>query len=378
MEFERVLKQVIQKRMNDRKIILLIGPRQVGKTTLILELLDGREYLFLDGDDILVRNELKGANTQKIRTIIGTHKLVFIDEAQRIDEIGLTLKIIHDQLKDVKVIVSGSSSFELKNEVHEPLTGRKWEFNLFPISYQEFEERNGYLNSLATLEQLLIYGSYPDVLNNPGDEKAILNELAESYLFKDILAFGNIQKPEVLQKILRALAFQVGSEVSYNEIAQLVGVDKNTVNHYIHLLQLSYVIFPLTSFSRNLRNEIKSNQKIYFYDNGVRNALIQNFNPLELRDDKGALWENFLMSERLKLNQYNGISCGKYFWRTVSQQELDYLEEANGEINGYEFKWNSKAKLKIPKKFVETYQSKVEVITRENFRNFVLFPSLNQ
>lgn len=331
-------------------------------------------FLFLDGDDPLVRQSLTNPNTIEIATLIGNAEIVFIDEAQRIENIGLTAKIIHDQFPKVQLIMSGSSAFELRNRTNEPLTGRKLEYFLFPVSYEEHEKSVGYIDAISDLENRLIYGFYPEVINHRGNEREILNGLVESYLFKDILSFANIQKPEVLEKILQALAFQVGSEVSYNEIAQLTGVDKNTVSNYIHLLELSFIVYPLTSFSRNLRNEIKTNRKIYFYDNGIRNAIIQNFNPINLRNDVGALWENFLMTERHKRNHYHQQYCNKYFWRTKQQQEIDYVEEADGQITGFEFKWNPKAKSKIPAAFVKTYNANVEVITKENFRDFAYPP----
>lgn len=368
----RILQKSISKKLHKGKTILLIGPRQVGKTTLIQNILEKKDFLFLDGDDPLHRTQLTNPSTQTLKMIFGKAEIVFIDEAQRIENIGITLKIIHDQFKNIQLIVSGSSAFELRNELNEPLTGRKWEYHLYPISYEEYENTYGYLNALSDLENRLVYGFYPDVLNNKGEERQILNELTESYLYKDILALGNIKKPEMLEKVLKALAFQMGSEISYNEIAQLVGIDKNTVANYIRLLELSYVIYPLYSFSRNLRNEIKTNHKIYFYDNGIRNALIQNFNPLELRNDTGALWENFLMTERLKRNSYNLYFCNRYFWRTKQQQEIDYVEESNGIISGFEFKWNPKAKVNISKKFTETYNASVSVISKENFRDFIL------
>ena len=368
---ERIIKNTISDRLFKGKTIIVIGARQVGKTTLIREVLRGKDFLFLDGDDPLVKQRLTNPNTKEIETLIGNSGIVFIDEAQRIKNIGLTAKIIHDQFKKVQLIMSGSSAFELRNHTNEPLTGRKFEYFLFPISYEEYEKSVGYLDAIRDLENRLIYGFYPDVINNRGEERAALNEIAQSYLFKDILSFANIKKPEVLEKILRALAFQVGNEVSYNEIAQLTGVDKNTVSNYIHLLELSHIVYPLTSFSRNLRNEIKTNRKIYFYDNGVRNALIQNYNPIELRNDVGALWENFLMSERFKRNHYHQHYCNPYFWRTKQQQEVDYVEEADGKITGFEFKWNPKAKIKVPPNFVNTYHANVEVICKENFREFV-------
>lgn len=368
---ERTIKSRISETLFKGKTIIVIGARQVGKTTLIREILRGKEFLFLDGDDPLIKQQITNPNTKELATIIGNAEIVFIDEAQRIENIGLTAKIIHDQFKNVQLIMSGSSAFELRNQTNEPLTGRKFEYFLFPVSYEEYEKAQGYLEATKDLENRLIYGFYPDVINSRGEERQILNEIYQSYLFKDILSFANIRKPEILEKILQALAFQVGSEVSYNEIAQLTGVDKNTVAGYIHLLELSYIVYPLTSFSRNLRNEIKTNRKIYFYDNGIRNAVIQNFNPIELRNDVGALWENFLMSERLKRNHYHQKYCNKYFWRTKQQQEVDYVEEADGRITGFEFKWNPKAKARIPSNFTKTYHADIEVISKENFREFV-------
>jgi len=369
--YTRTLSDTIKNKIGKGKAIILIGPRQVGKTTLIRSLINVNKHLFLDADDPTVRSLLNNPNTEQIRSIIGSNKIVFIDEAQRISGIGLTLKIITDQFKDVQLLVSGSSSFDLSRELNEPLTGRKWEYELLPISWEEFEEFHGYLVSEQQIENRMLYGFYPDVLNNAGEEREILKHLVNSYLYRDILAYSNIRKPEILEKLVQALALQLGSEVNYNELAQIVGVDKNTVANYIDILQKGYVIFKLDSFSRNLRNEIKKNKKIYFYDNGVRNMVLGSFNSLELRRDTGALWENFLMSERLKQNIYKGKLTKMYFWRTKQQQEVDLVEEENGVITGFEFKWNAKKKLKLPKTFVNEYNAKEEIIDRNNFRKFV-------
>ena len=370
--FNRIIEKTIEKRIGSGKAILITGPRQVGKTTLIKQFLQEKPYLFLDADDPKTRLELTNPNTEEIRSLIGKNTIVFIDEAQRIENIGLTMKIITDQFKSVQLIVSGSSAFELNNRLNESLTGRKWEYQLFPISYEELENKEGVLNTKKKLENILLYGMYPDVLNHPGDEREVLTNLTESYLFKDILAYNGIRKTKELENLLRALAFQVGNEVSYNELSKLIGIDKNTISTYIKLLELSFVVFSLPSYSRNLRKEIKNNQKIYFYDNGIRNAIIQNFNPLELRNDIGALWENFLISERLKLNAYRQTYAKGYFWRTVDQQEIDYVEEKDGQLCAYEFKWKPLKKVKTPIAFLKTYQIKANLIDSENYRSFIL------
>jgi len=370
--YSRYLREKIESRLGSGKAIVVIGPRQVGKTTLIESILETKDYLLLDGDDPKTRTLLTEPNTEQIRTILGKYKYVFIDEAQRIEGIGLTMKIITDRFKDVQLFTSGSSSFDLTNKINEPLTGRKWEYQLFPISWEEFETHHGYLNSEQQLENRLLYGFYPDVLNNIGDEISILRNLVNSYLYKDILSYSDIRKPEVLEKLVQALALQVGSEVNYSELAQIVNVDKNTISKYIDILQQGYIIFKLSSFSRNVRNEIKTNKKIYFYDNGVRNMVIGNFNPLDLRTDKGALWENFLISERMKQIEYKQSLARTYFWRTKQQQEVDFVEENSGKIIGYEFKWNKKKTSRLPKTFVESYNAESNVIDKDNFREFVI------
>jgi len=368
--FARIIEEKIKEKINGGKAIVIVGARQVGKTTLIQDILQNKEYLFLDADDPATRRLLQNPTTEQIRTIIGQHKYVFVDEAQRIPGIGLTLKIITDQFKGIQLFVSGSSSFDLGNELNEPLTGRKWEYELFPISWVEYENKIGVVKSEQQLENRLLYGLYPEVLNNQGKERETLKNLVNSYLYRDILAFSEIRKPEVLEKLLQALALQMGSEVNYNELSQLIGINKITVQKYIDILEKGYIVFRLHSFSRNLRNEISQNRKIYFWDNGIRNMLIGNFNPLDIRVDKGALWENFLVSERRKQNLYNDTFAKMYFWRTKQQQEVDFIEELNGQITGYEIKWSSK-EVKFPKNFLETYQANGIVINRNNFRDFV-------
>jgi len=374
----RYLEKIIKQRVGSGKAIVIIGPRQVGKTTLIETILKNNDYLLLDGDDPKTRTLLTEPNTEQIRSIIGKHRIIFIDEAQRINGIGLTMKIITDKFKEVQLITSGSSSFDLSNRLNEPLTGRKWEYRLFPISWEEYEAHHGYLYSEQQLENRLLYGFYPDVLNNQGDEISVLRNFINSYLYRDILSFANIQKPEVLDKLVQALALQIGNEVNYSELAQTVNIDKNTVGKYIDILQKGYVIFKLGSFSRNLRNEIKTNKKIYFYDTGIRNMIIGNFDPLDLRIDKGALWENFLMAERIKQIEYKHRLSRIYFWRTKQQQEVDFVEENSGKIYGYEFKWKNRGKARLPKTFVEHYNAEGKVIDRDNFREFVIIkPTLN-
>lgn len=361
----------LRQKLHKGKVIVLIGPRQVGKTTLINVILKDVPYLFLDGDDSTTVETLANANTETLKNIIGSYKYIFIDEVQRIPNIGLKLKIIVDQIKDVQVIVSGSSAFEINNATQESLTGRKFEYHLFPICWGEFENNVGYIKAQQQLELRLLYGMYPDVINNFGNEYEILKNLVSSYLYKDILSLAGIRKSEVLEKILQALALQVGNEVSYNEIAQLVGVDKNTVSNYIDLLEKAFVVFRLNSFSKNIRSEIKANRKIYFYDNGVRNMLIGNFNTLEFRQDKGALWENFLVSERMKILSYSNSLAKPYFWRTTSQQEIDYIETNADAVSAFEFKWSSLKKVKLPKSFQEAYQPSFLVVNKESFREFL-------
>jgi len=371
---KRQLANLIRKRMNDNKAIIILGPRQSGKTTLVKNLAEdsGKKFLWLNGDETDIRQQLENPTSTRIKNIIGKNKMLVIDEAQRIENIGLCIKLITDNIPEVKVIATGSSSFELANKINEPLTGRKWEFFLLPFSFAEMVSHHGLQDEKRLLEQRMIFGYYPEAVNNPSDEPARLKQLADSYLYKDILTWENIKKPDRLEKLVQALALQVGSEVKFSELGQTVGLDNETTERYISLLEKAFIVFRIGSLSRNVRNELKKSRKIYFYDNGLRNAVINQFNTLELRSDKGALWENFLMTERLKLQNYQGISATRYFWRTNAQQEIDYLEERNGKLSAFEFKWKSKEKNKFPKTFLDAYPgSHTETITNDTFEEFL-------
>ena len=368
----RTIEKIIINRWGKGKAIILLGPRQTGKTTLLKKVTAEKgSYLFLDCDELLIKERLENANLENLKQIIGSHTIIFIDEAQRVKNIGLTLKIIIDQLPVKQLLVSGSSALELANEINEPLTGRKWEYLLYPLSWGELRDHLGYLTAYKQLEQRIVYGMYPDVINNMGDEEVVLKQLASSYLYKDLLSLASIRKPDLLPRLLKALALQLGSEVSLNELSNLLGVNKDTIGSYIDLLEKAFIIFRLDPFSRNIRNEIKSSRKIYFYDNGIRNAIISNYNPISIRQDTGALWENFLISERKKYLEYNELSASSYFWRTTQKQEIDYIEERAGRIFSWEFKWSPKAKVKISKTFSGAYLSETRVIHRENFEDFI-------
>ena len=371
---ERKLSKVIKEQLFRGKVIILVGSRQVGKTTLLGELVrqSDKRILSLNCDEPEVQTMLTDTNVAKLRTIIGNNELVVIDEAQKVNNIGLTLKLIVDNIKDVQVVATGSSAFELRNQLNEPLTGRKFEYQMFPISSGEFIDTFGLLEEKRTLENRLVYGSYPDIIMHPEEARRYLTELTQSYLYKDVLSLDSLRKPQLLDKLLQALAFQVGSEVSTNELARTLQTDSKTIDKYLDLLEKCYVIFRLGGLSRNLRTELKRAKKIYFYDNGVRNAVIQQFSPVALRNDMGALWENFFIAERMKRNHYSGHYCNSFFWRTTLQQEIDLIEESDGAMTAFEMKWNPSKKVLFSKSFIEAYNVKeTVVISPDNYLEYL-------
>lgn len=370
---KRTLQQILQSQLFSGKSIILFGARQVGKTTLLKEISNNaKNAVWLNGDNIEDIELLSKINSTRAKQLFRKGSLVIIDEAQRLENSGLTLKIIHDSCPDIQLIATGSSSFELTDKIRESMTGRKWSYKLYPVSLREFLEYTDYIELIRSLEARLIFGSYPEVITKAGNEKQVLMELVSDYLYKDVFSLKSMRKPEALQKLVQALAFQVGHQVSYRELSKLVQIDKETVESYIYLLEESNIIFRLPSFSKNLRTELKRTRKIYFVDNGIRNAVINQFNPISLRQDIGALWENLMIYERMKHLEYNRLYRNCYFWRTSRQQEIDYLEEQDGQLNAYEFKWKSKRNLKFPIVFRNTYpDATTQIIDKDNFMDFI-------
>ncbi len=370
---KRELEAQIRAKLFSGKAIQITGPRQTGKTTLLKSIFEERnDVLWLNGDDPETRLLLEDVSTVKWKRIIGGQKIVVLDEAQRIGDIGLKLKLVTDQIPEVQVIASGSSAFELANSINEPLTGRKWHYHLFPVSFGEMEKHHGFIEENRRLHDRLIFGYYPEVVNNSGQEQEVLTQLTDSYLYKDILMWERIKKPEKLTKLLQALAYQLGNEVSFHELGQIIDLDNQTVENYVTLLEQTFLIFRLPPLSRNLRKELKTKRKIYFYDNGIRNAIIAQFQPLELRQDTGALWENWLISERMKMLHHHNIPANTFFWRTQDQQEIDYVEERNGKMWAYEMKWNPKAKFSFSKTFTRAYpQHETFFVNRDNYFEFL-------
>jgi uncharacterized protein len=367
--------ETLKKTVMPNRVVVVIGPRRVGKTTLVKKYLEGTtgKGLYVTGDDIIVREHLESQSVKKLSEFIGSNTLLVIDEAQYINRIGLNLKLIVDNIPGISIIATGSSSFELAHDIGEPLTGRKRTLTVFPLAQMEIasiEERH---ETAASLETRLLYGAYPEVVITPGgiEKKACLRELVNAYLFKDILALEGIRNPEKLTRLLQLLAFQIGKEVSISELGTHLGMSKNTVARYLDLLEKVFVIFRRSGFSRNLRNELTKNHRFYFVDNGVRNTVIDNFNSLSVRDDTGMLWENYIIGERVKRLEYTGEQCASYFWRTYDQKEIDLVEDREGKLSGYEIKWSPR-RTAPPQRWLASYPGAgFSVIHQDNYLEFI-------
>ena len=375
---KRGIDTLFDKRVLPNKVLILLGARRVGKTAFIknyLSTISKEDYLQLNGEDIDDANLLKERSVSNYSRLLANIKLLIIDEAQNIPDIGLILKLIVDTVDGIKVIATGSSVFDLSNKLGEPLVGRKNTIYLFPFAQMEFSTQENYRETSSKLEERLLFGSYPELEQYPdwNDKISYLKEIINSYLLKDILVFEGIKQSNKIFDLLKLIAFQVGQEVSLQELARQLGISKNTVESYLDLLSKVFVIYKVPGFSRNLRKEITKSNRWYFYDNGIRNAIIGNFTRLETRTDVGALWENYLASERIKYQNYNQKTVSNFFWRTYDQQELDWLEEQNGNLNGFEFKWNENRKAKIPTAFAKAYpEATFEVINKQNYLEFIM------
>ena len=370
-----ILSQITSDLLSSGKIVVLYGPRQVGKTTLARQVISQLPYssIEINADSFPYNDLFSSRDLRKMQSVIGAHELLFLDEAQNIPDIGINLKILHDSMPALKIIATGSSSFELANRLREPLTGRTWTHTLYPIAVEELARTHTPFQLGQELDHFLRFGMYPDVLQAPDEPAKMrqLRELATAYLYKDVLQLSNIRHSDKIVRLLKLLAFQIGSPVSLHELGQSLEMNHETVSHYIDLLEKGFVLFRLSGYSRNLRKEVTKMNKIYFFDLGIRNTLIENFNPLTLRSDLGALWENFLVLERRKKMAYQRLHGNTYFWRTYTGAELDYVEERDGQLLGFEFKWKN-AKAKAPATWLETYpESSFEVINQENFVEFV-------
>jgi len=370
----RSLEPIIRKNLFGGKVVILYGARQVGKTTLVKKILS--EYpetgKYLNCELVSVQQGLSTIEADRVKSFLGDYKVVVLDEAQNVKDIGKILKVMVDTYPEIQIIATGSSSFDLADKVSEPLTGRNFTHLLYPISFCEVVKQFDAFQGQAKLESIMRFGLYPEVVSLPDEQaKNRLDEISTNYLYRDVLQFDGVKKAEVISKLLMLLALQLGQEVSYTEIGKQLGINRLTVERYIDLLEKCFVIFPLRAFSRNKRKEISKSVKIYFYDLGIRNSLIQNYNTLEMRSDVGALWENFCITERKKLLEEKGNRANTYFWRTYTQKEIDYVEEADGKITGYEFKWSSKKTARLPQEFIESYQAQINLINRDNFWKFL-------
>ncbi len=372
----RELSENIRGKLQANKVVLVLGARRVGKTVLVKEILNNIDepVLTLNGEDINVHDKLVIRTIENYKQILGSYKLVYIDEAQKIPEIGLKLKLMIDEIEGLKIIISGSSSFDIQKDAGEPLTGRKYSFNLYALSEKEYNQIENSISKVDKIRERMVFGNYPELLHLPDREDKIdyLNEMVSSYLLKDILVYENIKNSQIIFNLLRLIAFQIGGEVSLQELGRQLSISKNTVEKYLDLLSKIYILHKVEGFSRNLRKEITKNSKWYFLDNGIRNAVIANFNPIKSRNDVGQLWENYMIGERIKFQEYNRLSSNNFFWRTYDQQEIDWVEEREGLLFGYEFKWKE-SKVKIPTQWKNAYpDASFEVINMNNFESWLL------
>ncbi|HBF89013.1 MAG TPA: ATPase [Bacteroidales bacterium] len=372
---KRIITENIIKKLHPNKVVIVFGARRVGKTVLVKEILEriNEPVIYLNGEDINVHDKLANRTVENYKQLIGSYQFLYIDEAQKIPDIGLKLKLMVDEIKGLKIIISGSSSFDILKDAGEPLTGRKHTFNLYALAESEYNQIENSISKIDKLRERLIYGNYPELLHLPdhADKIDYLNEMVSSYLLKDILVYENIKNSQKIFNLLRLIAFQIGGEVSLQELGKQLGISKNTVEKYLDLLSKVFILHKVEGFSRNLRKEITKNSRWYFLDNGIRNAIIANFNPIESRNDIGQLWENYMISERIKYQEYNRISSNNYFWRTYDQQEIDWVEERNGSLYGYEFKWKE-SNIKIPPQWKNAYpDSSFEVINNTNFEKWI-------
>jgi uncharacterized protein len=378
MEYiDRSLEKVIKNYLLPNKVVIILGARRVGKTELIKKILyeSTEKIMVLNGEDQDVHQALQDRSIRNYKHFLGDTNLLVIDEAQAIPEIGIKLKLMVDSIDGLKILVTGSSVFDLDNQLGEPLVGRSYTFKLFSISQMELSKKENFLETKGNLNNRLIYGSYPELLNLASNEQKekYLKEQVNSYLLKDILAFEGIRKQAKIVSLLRLIAFRVGSEISMESIGKDLDLNKSTVDRYLDLLSKVFIIYNLRGFSRNLDNEITKKSKWYFYDNGIRNALINNFNPMEIRDDHGKLWENYLVTERLKFQEYSELHTANFFWRTHSQQEIDWVEDRGGKLHAYEFKWGMNKKTKTPALWDKAYPSaSFESVHPANYMDFIL------
>lgn len=368
----RLTYPLLKSQLYKGKTILLFGARRTGKTELIRKLVEEEKGVYFNAEHKQVRDQFSTTNTTKLQDLVGNHKLIAFDEVQSIEGAGLVLKVLHDFFPKVQFIATGSSAFEMQNDIGESLLGRSRKYILYPISMKELTESYGKIDATARIENILRYGMYPEVLMLPEEEKKTeLNNIISNYLLKDVLLLGAMKRPDLLLEILQLLAFQIGNEVNLNELSNKTNTSIPTIQRYLYFLEQSFIIVRLGALSRNLRNEIGKSRKYYFQDLGIRNAIINNFNPLRLRNDVGQMWENFCVMERIKKNEYDRRHVNKYFWRTYDQKEIDYLEEIDGNLNAFEFKWDNRT-TKPPKTFLEAYPgSTYKVISKENLQEFI-------